>query len=133
MASGLNSYAQQGGAATASPTPLQSSESAALAGTNGYNSLSKGLSAPNSSGGVVQDTMKNMGTGQSAEDALTNAAKTNASNGLSKDLPTANSNSTVVQDTMKNMGAGQSAEDALTNAAQSAATNAAKSAASPTR
>ena len=75
MASGLSSYAQQSGPANAAPTPLQSGESAALAGTNGYNSLSKGLPTANSSGGVVQDTMKNMGTGQSAEDALTNAAK----------------------------------------------------------
>ena len=79
MASGLSSYAQQSGAANAAPTPLQSGESAALAGTqagtNGYNSLSKVPPTANSNDTVVQDTMKNMGAGQSAEDALTNAAK----------------------------------------------------------
>jgi hypothetical protein len=82
MASGLNSYAQQGGAANAGPTPLQS-------GTNAYNTLNKDLPTANSNSSVVQDTMKNTGAGQSAEDALTNAAQSAATNaGKSAAAPT---------------------------------------------
>jgi hypothetical protein len=82
IGSGLRSFAQQSATPTAGSAPIQSGDATAQAGTpagtDAYTSSNKDLHLPDSDNSVVHDTMKNMGAGQSAEDALTNAAKSAA-------------------------------------------------------
>lgn len=57
---------------------IESGEAGARAGTTLYNSINPATPLPESSNNVVPDTVRNMGSGQSAKDAWKNAAELNA-------------------------------------------------------
>jgi len=57
---------------------VSSGEAGARAGTLLYNSMNPSTPLPLSGGDTVRETIRNMGAGQSAKDAWSNAAATNA-------------------------------------------------------
>ena len=75
-------YAQKANAG--SSETITSGEAGSRAGTSLYNSFNKDHPLPNSSGSVVQDTMKNMGAGKSAKEAWKRAAESNSAAPKSK-------------------------------------------------
>lgn len=74
---GSHAWAQTGKALSSSDA-IASGEAGARAGTALYNTINPDRPLPNSGGSVVQDTVRNMGAGQSLKEAWQNAAESNA-------------------------------------------------------